>query len=114
MVHARTPKSRGEGYTLLQIHEVWHFPERRTGLFENYVNTWLKIKEEASGFPRDCVTPTQRQQHVDDYFQREHLQLDLASIAKKPWTSSSGQADVELHVGKVWSTARQNPRGGVY
>ena len=37
------------GYKILHIHEVWHFVEKRTGLFADYVNTWLKIKEEASG-----------------------------------------------------------------
>ena len=40
------------GYTILTIHEVWHFPRSQVGLFENYVNTWLKLKVEASGWPR--------------------------------------------------------------
>ena len=40
-----------KGYKILHIHEVWHFPEKQTGLFADYVNTWLKIKEEASSWP---------------------------------------------------------------
>ena len=34
------------GYTLVKIHEFWHFPpeQRRTGLFADYVNTWLKLR----------------------------------------------------------------------
>lgn len=36
------------GYRLILIHEVWHFPESQTGLFEGYVNTWLKLKQESS------------------------------------------------------------------
>lgn len=36
------------GYQLIRIHEVWHFPESQTGLFEGYVNTWLKLKQESS------------------------------------------------------------------
>jgi len=41
-----------QGYEILHILEVLHFPESRQkkGLFANYVNTWLKIKE-ASGWP---------------------------------------------------------------
>ena len=37
-------KAVEKGYTLVKIHEVWHFPEDqlRTGLFADYVNTWLK------------------------------------------------------------------------
>ena len=37
-----------QGYTIHRIHEVWHFPpeQLQTGLFAEYVNTWLKIKQE--------------------------------------------------------------------
>ena len=44
-------KAVEKGYTLIKIHEVWHFPpeQRQTGLFANYVNTWLKIKQESAG-----------------------------------------------------------------
>ena len=37
------------GYDIQYIYEVWHFPETCQGLFEDYVNTWLQIKQEASG-----------------------------------------------------------------
>ena len=42
-----------KGYKIIHIHEVWHFPEeqQKKGLFADYVNTWLKIKEEASVWP---------------------------------------------------------------
>ena len=36
-------KAVAMGYTILTIHEVWHFAATRVGLFEDYVNTWLKI-----------------------------------------------------------------------
>ena len=44
-------KAVEKGYTLVKIHEVWHFPpeQRRTGLFADYVNTWLKLKQESAG-----------------------------------------------------------------
>ena len=38
-------------YCILHIDEVWDFPEMQTGFFANYVNKWLKIKQEASGWP---------------------------------------------------------------
>ena len=44
------------GYTILSVHEVWHFAETHVGLFEDYVNTFLKIKEEASVWPPGCMT----------------------------------------------------------
>ena len=44
-------KAVEKGYQILKIHEVWHFtPEnRRVGLFKDYVNTWLKLKQESAG-----------------------------------------------------------------
>ena len=44
-------KARARGYILVRIHEVWHFTQSEEGLFADYVNTWLKIKQEASGQP---------------------------------------------------------------
>jgi len=38
-------KAIEKGYKITYIHEVWHFSETRKGLFKDYVNTWLKIKE---------------------------------------------------------------------
>lgn len=58
-----------KGYQIIHIHEVWHFPEKQTGLFANYVNTWLKIKEEASGWPEYVdEDPAKQQQHIADYY----------------------------------------------
>ena len=56
------------GYKILHIHEVWHFVEKRTGLFADYVNTWLKIKEEASGWPEYVGNDhVKQQEHVANY-----------------------------------------------
>ena len=46
-------KAVEKSYTIVKIHEIWHFPpkQRRTGLFADYVNTWLKVKQESSGWP---------------------------------------------------------------
>ena len=44
------------GYRIIKIHEVWHFPDDRPkeGLFAEYVNKFLKAKQESSGWPSDC------------------------------------------------------------
>ncbi len=40
------------GYTVLDVREVHDFASVKLGLFEDYVNTFLKAKQEASGWPR--------------------------------------------------------------
>ena len=44
-------KAVEKGYDVIKIYEVSHFKpgNRRTGLFAEYVNKWLKNKTEATG-----------------------------------------------------------------
>ena len=60
-------KAVEKGYWIVRIHEVWHFPKTKVGLFKDYVDTWLKIKEEASGWPSHMGgNPGKQRQHVAD------------------------------------------------
>ena len=79
-------KAVEKGYRILKIHEVWHFPsnQQRKGLFADYVNKWLKIKTEASGWPADCVTEEQKRQYIEEYYVREGIALDYDAIKKNP------------------------------
>ena len=44
------------GYKLDKVYEVWHFPQQSTDLFRRYIDIFLKIKQEASGFTPECET----------------------------------------------------------
>ena len=79
-------KAVEKGYTLVKIHKVWHFPpeQRQTGLFKDYVNTWLKIKQESAGWPSWCQTMEKKRDYILRYQEREGIRLDIASIAKNP------------------------------
>ena len=79
-------KAVEKGYTLLKIHEVWHFPEdqRRTGLFADCVNTWLKLKQESVGWPGWCQIEEQKPDYILRYQEREGIRLDINHIAKNP------------------------------
>ena len=46
-------KALEKGYRILQIHEVWHFPQKTNTLFKDYIDTFAKIKLEASGHPKN-------------------------------------------------------------
>ena len=72
------------GYQVQYIYEVWHFEETCEGLFEDYVNTWLKIKQEASGWPKDDMTEEEKQSYIEQYFLHEGIQLDYNKIKYNP------------------------------
>ena len=77
-------KAVEKGYVIKHIHEVWHFPpnQRQTGLFKDYVNTWLKIKQEASGWPAWCETLEDKRNYIINYQQKEGIRLDIGQIEK--------------------------------
>ena len=75
-------EARARGYILVRIHEVWHFTKSKKGLFADYVNTWLQIKQESAGWPRWCTTQEQKQQYIRRYKEKEGI--DLQNVAKNP------------------------------
>ena len=77
-------KALEKGYSILRMHEVWHFPETSDALFKDYVNTFLKIKQESSDYPKTCVTEEQKQQYVDEYLNVEGIQMDREKIEHNP------------------------------
>ena len=96
------------GYRVLKIHEVWHFPsdQRREGLFADYVDTWLKIKQEASGWPRWCRTDAQKDQFVRQYEEHEGIRLDRDLIEKNPGRKATAKLMLNSFWGKFGE--RQN------
>ncbi|XP_044005559.1 uncharacterized protein LOC122850483 [Aphidius gifuensis] len=81
-----------KGYKILQIKEIWHWdktteydPKTRTGgLFTGYINKFLKIKQEASGWPVECVDDASKQAYIGNYSKVEGIDLDPTKIEKNP------------------------------
>ena len=77
-------KALEKGYRIIQMHEVWHFPQKSDTLFKEYIDTFEKIKLEASGYPKDCVTDEQKQRYVNDILENQGIQLDPTKINYNP------------------------------
>ena len=85
---------------------MWDFPEKQQGLFESYVNKWLKLKEEASGWPEQVGDdPIKQQDHVAKYFEKEKIQLDPARIEKNPGL----RATAKMMLNSMWGKFGQKP-----
>ena len=44
----------------------------------------LKIKQEASGYPKDCETEEQKQHYIEEYFEHHRIRLDPSKIVYNP------------------------------
>lgn len=72
------------GYKLMDVYEVWHFSEKSNDFFAGYVDNFLKIKQEASGYPGWCVSEKDKDKFVKEYEEAEGIRLDPSNILKNP------------------------------
>ena len=96
--HVELMKAIEKGYEVLEIHEVWHWEETTDELFKDYVDTYLKIKQEASGYPKHCVTDEQKQRYIDEYYEHEGIRLDPNKIEY----NSGLRALAKLALNSLW------------
>jgi hypothetical protein len=97
-------------YKILEIYEIWHWENESTydpitktggfffltiffllktfqllwfqGLFTSYLNSALKRKTEASGYPLGCETEEEKDAFIKDYYENEGILLDKEKIVK--------------------------------
>ena len=95
-------QAQEEGYEIRRIHEVWHFPpnQRKRGLFKDYVNTWLRLKQESSGYPSWAQTPAQKAEFVRLYQEKEGIALDPEQIIKNPGRKATSKLSLNSYWGK--------------
>lgn len=67
-----------KGYEIIKVHEIWEYkvsqydPVTRTGgVFAPYIDSFLKLKAEASGYPASCETEEQKQAYINEFSVRE-------------------------------------------
>jgi hypothetical protein len=52
------------------------------GLFVEYVNMFLKLKQESSDYPSGVQCEADKDKYIEDYWRAEGIALDKASISK--------------------------------
>nr|XP_054749769.1 uncharacterized protein LOC129255439 [Lytechinus pictus] len=111
-----------KGYTMGKIFEVWHFsettqydPESKTGgLFSGYINTFLKVKQEASGWPAECRFPgdeeglpvpenirDRRECYLREYLEKAGVKLDPENIKHNPGLRAVAKSALNCMWGKM-------------
>ncbi|XP_035239706.1 uncharacterized protein LOC118208867 isoform X1 [Anguilla anguilla] len=73
-------KAVEKGYQVAKIFEVWHFPQRSDSLFSGYINTHLKGKQEASGYPSWVSNDLDKDRYMQSYLEKEGIHLDPSKI----------------------------------
>lgn len=80
-----------KGYKIIEIYEAWEYQMTKYdkvtnegGIFAEYINTFLKIKTEASGYPSWCKSTEDKEKFVQLFHEKEGILLEEDSIEKNP------------------------------
>ena len=96
------------GYIIEEVYEVLHWPDSSehdksipdSGLFTRYVNTFLKLKQQASGFPSHITTDEEKDEYIRMYIDNEGILLDKELIQKNPGIRSISKLALNSFYGK--------------
>ena len=108
-------KARELGYKIIEVYEVWHFPEFSQydpttctgGLFTKYINKFFKLKLQYSGWPHDIDEDDEvaKDAYIDTILQHEGIQLDKCDIV----FNSGLRALAKLMLNSFWGKFGQKP-----
>ncbi|CAO4369489.1 unnamed protein product [Caenorhabditis nigoni] len=97
-----------EGYQITKYHEVWHWSDEKWfqgGFFDSFMTPLLKMKHEASGWPRENMSPEEKQAHIDAIRKDDGILMDTENIKKNPALRSLAK----LFLNSTWGKFAQNP-----
>jgi G:T-mismatch repair DNA endonuclease (very short patch repair protein) len=102
-----------KGYSVVRIFEIWEYhteqydPISKTGgLFTQYINLFLKVKQEASGYPAWCTTEALKDQYIQTFFEKEGILLEKEKIIHNPGLRTCGKFALNL----LWGRFSLNPQ----
>lgn len=93
-------KAQEKGNEIVKIHEVWHFKDKVKGLFKDYVNQWLKVKQESAGYPSWADTQDKKTQYGANYKEHQGIELDADKIVKNPGRKATAKLMLNSFRGK--------------
>ena len=86
------------GYVITEVHKVYYWEETIQGVFKDYINIFLKMKQQAAGWPSEDMTAEEKQEYLDDYKRNEGIALDPEAIEK-----NTGKYHVaKLYLNSLW------------
>jgi hypothetical protein len=100
------------GYTMITVYEIWKyetakFSSEDEGLFTSFINRFLKMKQEASGWPSNCTNHMEKEQYISDYLNNEKIELEFSQIVKNSGRRSLAKLILNSFWGKFGQRENQ-------
>lgn len=105
-------KAMEMNYTLLHIYEIWRYEviqhrKETQGLFTDFINKFLKMKQQASGWPSNCDSVEKKELYINTYMERENIQLEFKKILKNAGLRSVAKLILNSFWGKFGQRENQ-------
>lgn len=85
------------GYRITRVHEAWLY-EQQGKIFEGYINTFYRLKAQATGRPAWVKTEEDLDEYIRRFEAKEGIKLDKDSIVKNPGL----RAVAKLYLNSSW------------
>jgi len=97
-----------KGYKVQKVYEVRYYDKKLKGIFKEYVAKFLKIKQEASGYPDWCKNDKDKEKYINDYHSNQGIKLDCNMIEVNPGL----RAIAKLCLNSLWGKFGQRTNMG--
>lgn len=95
------------GYSVTAIFVIWQYRMTELdpstgegGLFSEYIDTFLRLKQQASGFPAWCVDDAKKERYIREYQEKEGVLLEREKIVKNAGLRSVSKISLNSFWGK--------------
>ena len=68
----------------MKVYEIWHWPAEKWGsdLFKKFLNSFIKVKMESSGWPRSDMTEEEKDQLIEDLDRNEGIRMEKEKVCR--------------------------------
>ncbi|CAH1995991.1 unnamed protein product [Acanthoscelides obtectus] len=106
-------KAIEKGYQIIETYEIWEYDtiqlsKDQEGLFSGMMNKFLQIKQQASGWPKHCLTDEEKNRYIDAFLDREDIKLEFSKIIENPCLRSLAKLMLNSFWGKFAQKENQN------
>ncbi|CAH2005856.1 unnamed protein product [Acanthoscelides obtectus] len=106
-------KAIEKGYQIIETYEIWEYDtiqlsKDQEGLFSGMMNKFLHIKQQASGWPKHCLTDEEKNRYIDAFLDREDIKLEFSKIIENPCLRSLAKLMLNSFWGKFAQKENQN------
>ena len=102
-------KAIDKGYVVVRANAGLAYRCHDNNMFRTYVDMFMKIKVEASGYDRDDMTDQEKQEFCDSYFDAEGILINPCDIEKNPGLRTIAKLLLNSLWGKL-SQRRNRPK----